>query len=264
MGSSPKKNNDRLLDGEAVSALLLVVRKGIQHPMHYVSRTLHDAERNYALLEKLALALRHVSRRPRRYFEAHLINVITYQPIKQILSKADNSGKLAQYSVELRVYNITYEPCSAIKGQILADFINKVPGSGAGLVLISPTKTEYTYALRLKFESTNNQAEYQALLEGLRIAKKMGVRSLSVNLDSKLMASQINDVLSKLASVAFNHLTKEILVETLDTPSMDIEEINAIVKEEGETWMTLIINYLERGIWPKDKNEALALRMKIG
>ncbi|GJR04997.1 reverse transcriptase domain-containing protein [Tanacetum coccineum] len=123
------------------------------------------------------------------------------------------------------------------------------------LVLISPTKTEYTYALRLKFESTNNQAKYDALLEGLRIAKKMGVRSLFVNVDSKLMASQIN--------VAFNYLTKEILVETLDTPSMDIEEINPIVKEEGETWMTPIINYLERGIWPEEKNETRALRMKI-
>nr|GEW96976.1 reverse transcriptase domain-containing protein [Tanacetum cinerariifolium] len=65
-------------------------------------------------------------------------------------------------------------------------------GFVAGLVLISPTKTEYTYALRLNFESTNNQAEYEAILAGLRIAKKMGVQSLSVNVDSKLVASQIN------------------------------------------------------------------------
>ncbi|GJR52187.1 reverse transcriptase domain-containing protein [Tanacetum coccineum] len=284
---------------EAVSAVLLVVRQGKQHPVHYVSRTLHDAGRNYALLGKMELALGHAARRLRRYFEAHPITVITNQPIKQILSKADTSGRLAQYSVELGAYNIMYEPRSAIKGQILADFINEmsvgseamVPrqtqytvehqkdgkeewvlytdgassakGSGAGLVLISPTKAGYTYALRLNFESTNNQAEYEALLAGLRIAKKMGVQSLSVNVDSKLVASQINDVLSKLASVAFNHLTKEVLVETLDTPSMDVKEINAVVEEEGETWMTPIINCLERGIWPEDQNEARALRMKI-
>ncbi|GJU97607.1 reverse transcriptase domain-containing protein [Tanacetum coccineum] len=213
---------------EAVSAVLLVVRKGKQYPIHYISKTLHDAEQNYALLEKMALALRYVSRRLRRYFEAHPITVITDQPIKQILSEADTSGKLAQYSVELGAYNITYEPRSAIKGQILADFINEVSvgsetmvprqtqytidcqkdckeerilytdgassvkGSGAGLVLISPTKTEYTYALRLNFESTNIQAEYKALLAGLRIAKKMGVQSISVNVDSKLVASQLN------------------------------------------------------------------------
>ncbi|GJR67559.1 reverse transcriptase domain-containing protein [Tanacetum coccineum] len=157
---------------------------------------------------------------------------------------------------------------------LFTDGASSSKGSGAGLVLISLTKTEYTYALRLTFKSTNNQAEYEALLAGLRIAKKMGLQALSVKVDSKLVASQINgdyvackenmiryltkareyikclksfwikniprnqnqkaDVLSKLASVAFNHLTKEILVETLDAPSMDCGEINAIVEEEGE------------------------------
>nr|GEW56174.1 protein NYNRIN-like [Tanacetum cinerariifolium] len=296
---------------EAANAMLLVVRQGKQQPVHYVSRTLHAAERNYAPMEKMTLALRHASRRLRRYFEAHPITVITDQPIKQILSKADMSGRLAPYAVELGAYNIVYEPRNAIKCQkdckeewtLYTDRAASAKGSGVGLVLISPTKTEYTYALRLNFESTNNQAEYEALLARLRIAKKMGVQSLSIKVDYKLVASQINgnyeackknmirylnkvkeyigcfknfkiqniprnknqkaDVLSKLASVAFNHLTKEILVETLDVPSMDVQEINVVVEEEGETWMTPIINCLERGIWPKDQNEARALRIKI-
>nr|GFA34287.1 reverse transcriptase domain-containing protein [Tanacetum cinerariifolium]GFA34326.1 reverse transcriptase domain-containing protein [Tanacetum cinerariifolium] len=55
----------------------------------------------------------------------------------------------------------------------------------------------------------------------------------------------------------------EILVETLDVLSMDVEEINKVVEEERETWITPIINCLERGIWSKDHNEARALRMKI-
>ncbi|GJV70678.1 reverse transcriptase domain-containing protein [Tanacetum coccineum] len=42
-------------------------------------------------------------------------------------------------------------------------------GSGAGLMLIDPEVKEYTYALRFKFETTNNEAEYEALLAGLRI-----------------------------------------------------------------------------------------------
>ncbi|GJW09437.1 hypothetical protein Tco_1575264 [Tanacetum coccineum] len=75
----------------------------------------------------MALALRHTSRRLRRYFKAHPITVITDQPIKQVLSKADTSGRLAPYSVELAAYNITYEPHSAIKGQIMAEFINEMP-----------------------------------------------------------------------------------------------------------------------------------------
>ena len=95
--------------------------------MHYVSRTLHEAEKNYAPVEKLPLALRHLSRRLRRYFEAHPIKVITDQPIKQVLNKAEASGCLAQYAVELGAYNIAYMPRNAIKGQVLVDFINEIP-----------------------------------------------------------------------------------------------------------------------------------------
>ncbi|GKD47065.1 reverse transcriptase domain-containing protein, partial [Tanacetum coccineum] len=62
---------------DAVSGVLVADRKGKQTPIRYVSRTLHEAERNYAPLEKLALCLLHLSRRLRRYFEAHPIKVIT-------------------------------------------------------------------------------------------------------------------------------------------------------------------------------------------
>ncbi|GJV06749.1 reverse transcriptase domain-containing protein [Tanacetum coccineum] len=44
---------------------------------------------------------------------------------------------------------------------------------------------------------------------------------------------------------------------------MDAQEINAIVEEEEENWMTPIIKCLEEGIWPADENEARTLRMKI-
>ncbi|GKA39734.1 reverse transcriptase domain-containing protein [Tanacetum coccineum] len=190
-----------------------------------------------------------------------------YQSIKQVLNKADTSGRLAPYSVELAAYNITYEPRSAIKGQILANFINEVPvgseamvpqetqytidhekdckeewvlytdgassakGSGIGLILINPTMTEYTYALRLNFESTNNHVNIEALLAGFRDCQENGSAIPNIPRNKNQKA----DVLSKLASVAFNHLTKEILVETLDVPLMDMEEINVVVEEEGET-----------------------------
>ncbi|GKB58159.1 reverse transcriptase domain-containing protein [Tanacetum coccineum] len=112
---------------EAVSAILMANRKGGQCPVHYVSRTLNEAERNYAPLEKLALSLAHMTRRLRWYFEAHPIKVITNQPIKQILNKMKASGKLAKYAVELGTYNLTFEPRNAVKGQILADFISETP-----------------------------------------------------------------------------------------------------------------------------------------
>ncbi|GKC31496.1 reverse transcriptase domain-containing protein [Tanacetum coccineum] len=108
---------------EAVSAVLLTERKGKQCLIHYVSRILNEAERNYAPMEKLTLSLLHMSRRLRRYFEAYPIKVIMDQPLKQILNKAQASGTLAKYSVELGAYNIAYEPRNAIKGKVLADFL---------------------------------------------------------------------------------------------------------------------------------------------
>ncbi|GJZ68574.1 reverse transcriptase domain-containing protein [Tanacetum coccineum] len=226
----------------------------------------------------MVLALRHVSRRLRRYFEAHPITVSTDQEgpeqsrhIREVLADFINEIPVGSDAVMPRQtqYTVDHDKDCKEEWVLYTDGASSAKGSGAGLVLISPTKTEYTYALRLNFESTNNQAEYEALLAGLRIAKKMGVQSLSVNVDSKLVniprnKNQKADVLSKLASVAFNHLTKEVLVETLDMPSTDMKEINAVVEEEGETWMTPIINCLERGIWLEDKHEARILRMKIG
>ncbi|GJZ90000.1 reverse transcriptase domain-containing protein [Tanacetum coccineum] len=187
---------------EAISAVLLTDRKGRQCPVQYVSRTLNEAERNYAPMEKLALSLINMTRRLRRYFEAHLVKVITDQPIKHILNNTVASGELAKYFVELGAYNITFISRNAVKGQVLMDFLLEAPegekveayfrmlevpverddtkvwtlftdgasnpkGSGARLVLIGPIGVEYTYALCLTFLSTNNEAKYEALLAGL-------------------------------------------------------------------------------------------------
>nr|GEX38966.1 hypothetical protein [Tanacetum cinerariifolium] len=198
---------------EAVREVLMADRGGKQTPFWYVSRTLHEAEK----------------------------------------TTPQASGKLAKYAVELGAYNIAYMPQNAIKGQVLADFLTEVPvgtgnvevcsmanntkveawtlftdgasslkEAGAGLVLIDPTGTEYTYAIRLNFASTNNEAEYEALLARLRIAGKMKV------------------------------------------PLLKVKEVNAIVEEEGNNWMTPIIKCIEEGIWLEDKNKARTMRMKIG
>nr|GEV38686.1 hypothetical protein [Tanacetum cinerariifolium] len=102
---------------KAVSDVLLAERKRIQCLIHYVRRALNEDEMSYAPLEKLALSLLHMFRRLRRYFEAYPIKAIMNQPLKQILNKAQASGKLAKYLVELRAYNIAYEPIIAMKGQ---------------------------------------------------------------------------------------------------------------------------------------------------
>jgi len=48
-------------------------------------------------------------------------------------------------------------------------------GAGAGCVLINPTGNKTLIACRLKFECTNNIAEYEALLQGLKKVVDMNV-----------------------------------------------------------------------------------------
>ncbi|GJY87234.1 reverse transcriptase domain-containing protein [Tanacetum coccineum] len=113
-------------------------------------------------------------------------------------------------------------PRVSVKGQILADFIVERPkedspdtlmaeeeelpepwilftdessctdGSVAGLILINPEGMEFTYALRFRFDTTNNKAEYEALIAELKIAEQMGIKHLQANVDSRLVANQCN------------------------------------------------------------------------
>ncbi|XP_076957171.1 uncharacterized protein LOC143632571 [Bidens hawaiensis] len=64
-------------------------------------------------------------------------------------------------------------------------------GAGTGLRITNPEGQDFTYAIRLEFKSTNNEVEYEALLAGLRIAKKPGARHLEAHVDSMLVANQI-------------------------------------------------------------------------
>ena len=57
-------------------------------------------------------------------------------------------------------------------------------GSGAGVVLISPDGSRLCYAIRLHFSASNNAMKYEALINGLRIAIKLGATRLFVRGDS--------------------------------------------------------------------------------
>ncbi|GJZ13833.1 reverse transcriptase domain-containing protein [Tanacetum coccineum] len=281
-------------------------------------------------MEKLVLALVFAAKRLQRYFQAHPIAVIMDQPIRQVMSRPEVAGRLQKWSIMLGEHNITYRPCTSVKGQILADFLVEKPeeasadmsekeilqepwtlftdgsscidGSGAGLILTSPEGAEFAYALRFQFTASNNEAEYEALLAGLRIAAQMGVRNIRVSVDAKLVANQVlgtyiakeenmikylekvkslvsgfasflisqvprshnkkADALSKIESTSFAHLSKQVLVEVLQEKSIQEREVAAVVEEEGPTWITPITEYLKDGVLPDDKKEANKLRIK--
>ncbi|GKF42727.1 reverse transcriptase domain-containing protein, partial [Tanacetum coccineum] len=216
-----------------------------------------------------------------------------------VLSKPEITERLRKWSIEPGEYDIQYRPRTSVKGQILADFIVERPedespvttieveeelpdpwtlftdgsscldGSGAGLILTSPEGTKFTYALKFRFDAINNEAEYEALIADLRIAKQMSVKILQTNVDSRLVANQVNesyvakepgkmqylekvkalssnfkkfsikqvprsenkkaDALSKIASTSFAHLTKQVLVEELNKKSINEAEVLAVV-----------------------------------
>ncbi|GJW97871.1 reverse transcriptase domain-containing protein [Tanacetum coccineum] len=158
---------------------------------------------------------------------------------------------------------------------LFTDGSSCVDGCRAGVIITDPEGVEFTYALRFQFETTNNEAEYEALIAGLRIAEIMGVKNLEVNVDSKLVANQVNgtyiakeadmvkylekakaltnafcafsikqvprsknkkaDALSKMASTSFAHLSKQVLVEELKEKSVKEKEVLTVVEEEGDT-----------------------------
>nr|GEY53890.1 reverse transcriptase domain-containing protein [Tanacetum cinerariifolium] len=70
------------------------------------------------------------------------------------------------------------------------------------------------------------------------------------------------DALRKIASISFAHLSKQVLVEVLETKSITGKEVTAVIEEECPTWMTELVNYLKEGILPGDKKEARKLRLK--
>ncbi|GJY10310.1 reverse transcriptase domain-containing protein [Tanacetum coccineum] len=98
--TAPKKEEELMVylsaADEAVSVVLLVERDERQTPIHYVSQTLQGIETNYPPIEKLTLALVHAARRLRRYFQGHIIKVITDKPISQILNNREATGRLTK------------------------------------------------------------------------------------------------------------------------------------------------------------------------
>ncbi|GKV37469.1 hypothetical protein SLEP1_g45495 [Rubroshorea leprosula] len=202
---------------EAISSVLLREENKNQKPICYVSKVLQGAEQNYPLAEKAAFALVYTARKLRAYFQSHQIVVYTDFPLRKILQKPELSGRLIGWSIELSEYDLKFQPRTTIKGQAVADFLvecasatvkDKAPenplwvlyvdgaanveGSGAGAVLLGPDGFKSEHALRFKFQTTNNAAEYEALIYGLKLADELKVQSVQVFSDSQLVVRQVN------------------------------------------------------------------------
>ena len=132
------------------------------------------------------------------------------------MSNPKAAGRMALWAIELNEFDIQYCPRTVVKGQIVADFIaeyTQPEGKGAeGLgqwsihtdgssnqhaggvdVLIqTPEGDKIECMIQLDFPTTNNEAEYEALVAGLDLAKAAGAENMIVHCDSQVITSQIN------------------------------------------------------------------------
>ncbi|XP_023924424.1 uncharacterized protein LOC112035820 [Quercus suber] len=156
-------------------------------------------EARYPRIEKIIFALIVASRKLRPYFQANPIKVMTDQPIKKAMNKPDAAGRMVQWAIELSQFDVEYCQRIAIKAQeesrediwtINTDGSSTEKGGGAGVVIVSPQEDVLKYGVQLKFPLTNNKAEYEALLTGLRLAQALGAENVMIKSDSQLVVGQ--------------------------------------------------------------------------
>ena len=100
----------------AVSLVLIWVDSGIQRPVYYVSKSLHEAEVRYLPLEKAILVVVHATRKLPHYFQAHTVVVLTQLPLRSILRSADYTRRIAKWGTVLGAFDIKYMSRTSVKG----------------------------------------------------------------------------------------------------------------------------------------------------
>ncbi|XP_065632981.1 uncharacterized protein LOC112035103 [Quercus suber] len=327
---SPSKEGENLylylaVSSTAVSAALIREEDRKQLPVYYVSQAFQGAESRYPKIEKITFALIVASRKLRQYFQANPILVMTDQPIKKSMSKPEAAGRMIQWAVELSQFDVEYHPRTAIKAQALADFIAEftyldesnrasedetwmiqTDGSsaqkrgGVGVVITTPNGEILKYGVQLKFLATNNEAEYEGILTGLRLGKELGARNLLIQNDSKLVIGQVkreyeakeermqkylkltNHLIKEFEKVEFAQISRsqnratdevskiassdeadsriDLMMETQKNPS--IEEVLTFAVRGESSWMTPIMSFLQDGHLPQDADEARKIKKR--
>ncbi|XP_028084862.1 uncharacterized protein LOC114285981 [Camellia sinensis] len=340
------------------------------------------------------------SRKLAHYFHAHTIVVLTEFPLKVLFEKADFTGRILKWAVELGQYDIRFRPRTTVKAQALADFVAEFApgthpvcpidlvgadlaqpkvlatetsvgshvgkgqsltelaqsdnsledepdgdekkdqnepardielrssqnlsdcwklfigeiwklfvdgasnrhGAGLGIVLTSPDGLIIEQAITLGFPASNNEAEYEALLAGLRSALRMKATALMVFSDSKLVVNQVSgeyeardermakyqalvrEEIKKFPAIRVEQINREennsadelaglasaqtafpnpLMIEFLPRPSIDEPEATEVLYTDlGPSWMDPIIAFLKDRVLPEEKKAAHKIRAK--
>ncbi|KAK0595586.1 hypothetical protein LWI29_008081 [Acer saccharum] len=181
------------------------------------------------------------------------------------------------------------------KWQLRVDGSSNTHGSGAGVVVSTPEGDSVECALRFDFKATNNQAEYEALIAGLKVCTVLGADEVEIFSDSQVVVNQVldeyqardesmitylelanellkrfkeyriahvpreeneqADALAKLASATINIWPKSISMIRLLQPSIVKSKEVGAVFGERNSWMTPIKEYLVNDVLPSDPLE---------
>uniref|UniRef100_A0A2N9IBS0 Integrase catalytic domain-containing protein n=1 Tax=Fagus sylvatica TaxID=28930 RepID=A0A2N9IBS0_FAGSY len=280
----------------AVSAVLVRETSEYQRPIFFISKTMTEVESRYLPLEKAALALVRAVKKLPQYFQATTVTVLTDLPLKALLQCSDFSGRITRWGVQLGSLGVEYKSRTSIKGQVLANFVaefqgkdsesgptnslgletNSVStewkffvdgalntmGSGAGVVLISPEGLIMEQAVRLNFLAPNNESEYEALLIGLKSARRLGADRLRVEQIGREYNSHA-DILAKLATAMETDMQRTMTVEVLNSPSsQDCDSDILCTISPVASWMDPLIAYLQNDQLPEDRKEADIIKRK--
>ena len=211
-------------------------------------------------MEKLAFAFVIVAQRLKPYFQAHTIVVLTDKPLRKAMSSPEAAGRMALWAVELSEFDIQYRPRTAVKGQVVADFIaeftlgdgqvveekgqwniytdrssNRRAG-GASVVIQTLQGDKIQCMIQLDFPTTNNEAEYETLVAGLDLVKAVGVENIVVHCDSQVVTSQINgnyecknDRMKRYLEEVKNRIS-DLEVKFIQIPREENESANHLAK----------------------------------
>ncbi|XP_074326902.1 uncharacterized protein LOC141664845 [Apium graveolens] len=279
---------------DTVAAILVRFNEGNKVPLYCISHSLRDAETRY----------------PQR-----------------ILHKPDMMERLAAWTIELSQFYIEYKPRTAIKAQVLSDFVvgcqfrarhsnpdedklrswllfvdgtSTTSSGGARIIIISLEGFKIQQALKFEFQATNNVAEYEALIAGLKLATSLEIEIIDIFGDSQLVAKQISgefkthnenmakylsitqelfkkfsswklsnvdraenqwtDSLAKLASSNLQINLDPVYVDILTAPAFDIPAVNHI--QNNPDWQKPLLEYILENKLPTEKNEARSVMFK--
>uniref|UniRef100_A0A2N9GU89 RNase H type-1 domain-containing protein n=1 Tax=Fagus sylvatica TaxID=28930 RepID=A0A2N9GU89_FAGSY len=231
---SPSQTGEELylylaVSASAVSSALIREEKRVQKPVYYTSRALKGAEERYSNMEKLAFALLIASRKLRPYFQSHPIVVLTDYPLRKAMNKPDAAGRLVQWSIEMKFTQPWKDEEDLEEGKawtVNIDGSSTKEMSGAGVVLVSPEKDKFEYALQLRQVKGEYEAKEDRMKRYLTVVKNLLTQFKKVEL--RQIPREENEAADRLARLASSGVEIDGFVEIQGRPSTEEETINPI------------------------------------